>query len=62
MKQQEDGWLDTVRESILRMSTSTFFYQSSIGNQSLSIVRYPGEEFRLNLDSLAGLDCQPNGW
>ena len=62
MKRQEDDWLDAVREPTLRMSTSASFHQSSIGDQSLSIVRDPGKESRLGLDGPVSLDCRPDGW
>ena len=63
VKRQEDGWLDAVRKPIPRMSTSAFFYQSSIGGRSLLIVsNLNGRESRLGLDSLAGLNCHPDGW
>ena len=62
VKRQEDGWLDVVREPTLRTSISASFHWSSIRGQSFSIVRNPGGESKLGLDSPAGLDCQPDGW
>ena len=47
VKQQEDGWLNAVRKLIFRTSTSASFYQSFIGDWSLSIVRNLEEKSRL---------------
>ena len=62
MKQQKDGWLDASREPTLKILILASFYQSSIGDQSLSILHDPRKESRLGLDDLIGLDCRPDGW
>ena len=63
VKRQKDGWLDAVRETTLRTSTSVFFYRLSIGVQSFSIVSDLNErESRLCLDGSVSLDCQLDGW
>ena len=63
VKQQEDGWLDAVREPTFSTSKSAFFYQSFIRDRSFLIVsNLNRREFRLGLDGSTGLDCQPDGW
>ena len=62
VKWQEDGWLNAVSEPTLRTSISTSFHWSSIGGQSLLIVRNPGGESRLGLDGSASLDCRLDKW
>ena len=63
MKQQKDGWLDAVRELILRTSTLASFHRFSIRDSSFLIVSdLNGGESRLGLNYPAGLDCQLDGW
>ena len=62
MKWQEDSWLVAVREPTFRTSTSAFFHQSSIGDQSLLIISdLNRRESRLGLDGPADLDCRLDG-
>ena len=62
VKRQKDGWLDTIKEPTLRTSILASFYQSSIADWFLLILRDPEKKFRLGLDSHANLDCRPDGW
>ena len=62
VKWKKDGWLDVVKELILKTSTLASFYWSSIGGRFLLIIsNLKGGKSRLGLDGSAGLNCQLNG-